>query len=159
VLIGLGVACTLADLPWVASGWRLGIPAAGVLLSLGSSPELTVAGPLGITLTPFREALFFASLGYLAGARALRDELFALASAAAMFVCVAGHSPSAVGATLGIVLRELRGGGASLLPSTAAGWGALSVLAAFVLLAVGAWVSLLQRGNRTSAAFRDMRVE
>ena len=150
VLIGFGVASVLADLPWVGPRWRLAIPGAGVLLSIGSAPDLTVVGPLGVTLTPFREALFFASVGYLAGARVLKDELFALAAASAMFVCVAGHSPSAVGATLGMVLRELRGGGASLFPSTAAGWGALSVAAAFVLLASGAWVSLLQGGGSGS---------
>jgi hypothetical protein len=144
VLIGLGVARMLVEVRWVAPEWSLWLPAAGVLLSLGSPAEMTMPGPLGIGVSPFREALFFAGLGYLAGWRLLGESVFGWAAATTLVLGAAGHSPAAIAATLGSMWRGLRGGGGKLFPTTAAGWGVLSVVSAFVLLAAGAWVSLFR---------------
>ena len=134
----------LVEVRWVNREWRLWLPAAGVLISLGSPAEMTLPGPFGLSVSPFREALFFAGLAYLAGWRLLGENAFAWAAAASMMLGAAGHSPTAIAATLGSIWRGLRGGGGRLLPTTAAGWGVLSVASAFVLLAAGAWVSLFK---------------
>jgi hypothetical protein len=144
VLIGLGVARMLVDVSWIDSKARFLLPVAGVVLSLGAPAELTTHGPLGIALSPLREALFFAGLGYLVGWRLLGEQTFAVAALLSLMFCMAGHSVSAFGSTLGSILRALRSGGGSLFPRTLVGWGMLAVGSAFALLGMGAWVSLFK---------------
>jgi hypothetical protein len=148
VLIGLGIARMLVEVPHVGREWCLRLPALGVLLSLGGPAALTVRGPMGIVVSPLREALVGAALGYLVGWRVLGERAFAWAAAACLTLGAAGHSLAAIGASASAILRGLKGGAGRLVPKTAVAWGALAVTSAFVLLGLGAWVSLFKNGAR-----------
>jgi len=124
--------------------WRpaaqLAWPAAAVLLSLEFPPELIAAvGPWNVS--PLRLALVAAGLCYGWFFWLGRSWAAAISAVAAVALATLGHSPATIGFTL-------RGGWDDLkahFPSSGVFWGLTSMVIAFVLLGIGAALSLRTR--------------
>jgi hypothetical protein len=151
----LGLAVWVGRYDWHVStlAWRmrmqLALPFAAVALSAislaGKMPESPLAFEiLGIWFTPLRLALLGASAVYLDGWIIHRHAYFAVGSV----LCLAG---AGLGASVRDMNRNtidftnywldaIRG----MVPRTSSQWGVLSVIGAFVLLAMGAALSLLR---------------
>ncbi len=150
VLVALGAVCNLLDIPWLPPWWRLGLPAAGVIVSLGYSEELLVHGPWGLLLSPLRASLLAAGLTYLLGYWLHRTAAFAWGAGVCLAGAVAGHSVAAIAATISTLWRWARAAGRWLVPKTAAAWGVTAVSMAFVLLALGGLASLFNARDQTT---------
>ena len=121
---------------------QLAVPLLAIACAMiGSAPELTIF-PDALGLTPLRLTLLAASLVFLDGWWMHRHPLF-LAAAAVSFAA----------GSLGPAIRSLAGSASDfgsflseslyrLMPTTPAQWGLVSVVAAFVLLGIGAVISL-----------------
>jgi hypothetical protein len=147
ILIALGAAVTLVDVRWVSPAWRLRLPAAGVVVSIVHPPELLIAGVAGIALSPLRVALVGAGLVYLLGYRLHRSRAFAWAAALCLTAAGAGASPRGMASTVAAVMRAGLAWPRRMVPRTAEQWGIAAVASAFVLLALGALVSLAKGGR------------
>jgi hypothetical protein len=147
ILVALGAAVTLVDVRWVSPAWRLRLPAAGVVVSLVHPPELLIAGVAGIALSPLRVALVGAGLVYLLGYRLHRSPAFAWAAALCLTAAGAGASPRGMASTVAAVMRAALAWPRRMVPRTAEQWGIAAVASAFVLLALGALVSLAKGGR------------
>jgi hypothetical protein len=125
------------ELAWL----RAGLPAAAVIL--GAIFPATLAADLpglaGFTLSPLRAVLLALSAAYLWDYLTRRGWPRASASAALFLLASGGHSFSAIVKT-GLWL------GGKIIPRTAGQWGAVALVAAFLLLAAGAGLSL-RRGR------------
>jgi hypothetical protein len=148
--VALGAVCNLLDIPWLPPWWRLGLPAAGVIVSLGYSEELLVHGPWGLLLSPLRASLLAAGLTYLLGYWLHRTAAFAWGAGVCLAGAVAGHSAAAIAATISTLWRWARAAGRWLVPKTAAAWGVTAVGMAFVLLALGGLASLFNARDQTT---------
>ena len=115
---------------------RIGLPALAVLFSLGAPSELVFGG--GVMFSPMRAALVVAAAVYLADYSRHRQLVFVPLATACAFLALAGHSPSAAWDNLAQIDR--------FLPQTRKHWGALAMAVSYVVLGVGAWLSL--RGQR-----------
>ena len=151
----LGLAVWVGRYDWHVStlAWRmrmqLALPFAAVALSAislaGKMPESPLAFEiLGIWFTPLRLALLGASAVYLDGWFIHRHAYFAVGSA--VYLAGAGLGSSVREMSNNTVdftnywLDAIRG----MVPTTSSQWGVLSVIGAFVLLAMGAALSLLR---------------
>jgi len=116
-------------------GFKLFLPAFGVLFSLSAAPDLLVPLPGPWTASPLRLALVGTALvwAYL-GWRDREPWLVALPIVGAAIYLLGPHAGRAARA----VARWLT----AAVPRDAYGWGSLTILAAFVLLAAGARRSL-----------------
>lgn len=129
-LLGLGLAA--APDAWRA---KLAAPALGVLFSLAASPDLLVAVPGVGTASPARLAVVGLGVAWLyLGWRDDERWLMALPIAGAALYLLGPHSLRLARA----LVRTL----ADSLPRDRYGWGVLTVIASFVLLAAGARRSL-----------------
>ena len=144
MLLALGVARILNDVRWVPPSWRLSLPAAAIVLSLGAPDELVLTGPWAIPISPLRATLFAAGLAYLVGYRLYREAVFAWAGGACLMGAAAGHTLAAMAASVGRLWNGLTHGGRRVVPRTAERWGLVAVVMAFVLLGLGAATSLLR---------------
>jgi hypothetical protein len=133
--------------------------AAALLLSLTADSLRELAFAPGFVLTPFRGVLLAA--GVLVGAWAWLSghRRLVLLGAAVVIIGLAGHHPGVVFARL-LEVGRLLGWSASMLgrfiawcwtfmPRTLRGFGAVAVGASFVLLAVGAWLSLTRTSRES----------
>jgi hypothetical protein len=145
VALGLTGAALHRNPPWLAGrrtdhllAWTAGL----CLLVVGQpAPELNAdfAGLEGLVYSPLRGTLLGLSLLFLWALLAGRGRLHAAPAAALFTLACSGHSPAAI-------LGAWRSMGAGLLPRTRSQWGAVSVVAAFLLLGAGAALSVLKRG-------------
>jgi hypothetical protein len=147
ILIALGAALVLLDARRISPAWRLRLPAAGVILSLVYPSELVVVSAGGAVLSPLRVALLAAGLVYLLGYRLHRSPAFAWAAALCMTAAGAGDSPRAMAATVAGGWRIALAWPRRIVPRTAEQWGVAAVASAFVLLGLGALLSLVKGGR------------
>jgi hypothetical protein len=131
-----------------------------LMLTVGTADSLReLAFAPGFVLTPFRGVLLAA--GVLVGAWAWLSghRRLVLLGAAVVIIGLAGHHPGVVFARL-LEVGRLLGWSASMLgrfiawcwtfmPRTLRGFGAVAVGASFVLLAVGAWLSLTRTSRES----------
>ena len=89
--------------------------------------------------------MFVAGMIYLDGFFYFREALFIFAAIGAFLGSTMGVSLPATGTTAGQGVKWSFGHMWRLVPRTATHWGITSVAMSFVLLAVGALVSLLKR--------------
>lgn len=122
---------------------RVALPGGALLVSLGQGASLGFAlpGPGEPVVSPLRLTLFAAGIAWAyLGWRDRERWLVALATGSQV-VALLGSVASDLAGGLGRLLRLLH----SLLPRDAFGWGLLTVIASFVLLAAGARRSLEER--------------
>jgi hypothetical protein len=124
---------------------QLLLPILAIVLSLGTPHQLDF-DLLGIYLTPLRIVFVMATLVYVQGWCFHRHPYFAWAAC----ICIVFGT---LGATREIILRNLmniakqtKETSVELTPKTTGEWGVLAVFASFVLLVLGALVSLLKTG-------------
>lgn len=136
--------------------WALVLPFVAVALSAIKFPrELIFPITPGIDASPLRTALIVASVVYLEGLWNFRQAWFAVGSSACLAMATLGHS---VGTINDNSIRMAKDGASvfdKLIPKTLAGWGMYSIGLSFVLLAIGALISL----NRKSVVVEEVREE
>jgi len=143
MVLALGVARILLDVSWPGPRWRLALPAAAVLLSIGADVDLTLSGPWAIPVSPLRLALLAAGFAYLEGYRLHRGRGFAWGAGLCLLGAASGHTVAAMAARVGWLWRAVASGGRRVVPRTAEAWGVVAVVMAFVLLGLGAAASLV----------------
>jgi hypothetical protein len=149
MLLGFAVLCGHADRHVVTLAMRLRLHLALPLIAIGLSairvPQEMVF-PVGPALmSPLRLTLMVATLVYLDGWWLHRHLLFAAASATTVLLAGFGHT---VGTINGNSMKLAKTSGDAferLVPKTLPEWGVVSIVMAFLLLAVGAALSLTKR--------------
>jgi hypothetical protein len=126
--------------------WSIGLAAAAVLLSIVPHPyERELATVMhGLILTPLRAALLASAATLLFVGFHQRSPIAMGASSGNFVLACLGPSVPGIRHNLGRCLRWAGTSSHRLVPETELSWGVLAVLAAFVLLGVGAVVSLHQ---------------
>lgn len=142
VLLALGIARMLVDGGWPEAVWQYRLPIAAIAFSLGAPDELLLRLPLGLTLSPLRGILAVAGITYVLTYRIHGSAALAWGAGLGLLAGATGHSLSAMAYNVGWLLSSIGAGGSGLVPRTAAGWGVVAVIFAFVLLGLGALATL-----------------
>jgi hypothetical protein len=122
---------------------QLVLPLVAIAFSLRFSPDLIVAfGPIG--LSPLRFAFAGATAVYLHGLWLHRHAYFAIASTICLASIGLGASPGMAAQNFIAVWNGLVAMVRRVYPQTTSDWGVLSVIASFVLLLLGAAVSIVR---------------
>jgi hypothetical protein len=149
LLIGAAVAIGRSELLAISPATRmrlqLTLPAFAVLLSSFGVPDTTIFPAGGVSLSPLRMTLFAAALVYLDALWRCRHLLLALAVLTCGGGVVLGYSVAGIKQNLLWLAREIAETVDRLVPRTLHEWGVVSIGAAFLLLALGAVVSLTRR--------------
>jgi len=121
-------------------------------IALSAFPPYSLVFPVvgEFYLSPFRLVMFVAGMIYLDGFFYFREALFIFAAIGAFLGSTMGVSLPATGATAGQGVKWSFGQMWRLVPRSATHWGITSVAMAFVLLAVGALISLLKRPRQNA---------
>jgi hypothetical protein len=149
LLIGLAVAVGRCDyhVASLASRMRLQLtlPVIAIALSAFGVPRAMVL-PLGqMPISPLRLAFFASMLVYLDGLWLHRHVLFAFAAAGCGGAVFMGHSVASINQNSLDMAQRSADSLNRLVPRTLHDWGVVAVGAAFVLLALGAVISLSRR--------------
>jgi len=150
LFLGLAVLAGHADEHMGTLGRRirlqLVLPFVAVALSAIKFPhDLIFAITPGIDASPLRTALIVASVVYLEGLWQFRQAWFGVASSLCIAAATMGHT---VGSINDNSLRVAQTGASAfdrLIPKTLSEWGMYSIGLSFVLLAIGALISLNRR--------------
>jgi len=157
LLLGLALAFGLHDKHMVSLAMRrrlqLWLPVVAVAMSVGFPSALMF--PLfgsSVWMSPLRLVCLAAVIVYVHGLITYRHALFAIATASCLTAAGLGVSAPAIGQSLvggwSVAVDITR----RLVPRTSTHWGIVSVVAAFVLLILGAIISVLKtRQIRDSA--------
>jgi hypothetical protein len=149
LLLGLAVAVGRSDQHATTAGWRmrmqLVLPFAAVAFSAIRFPQAMVFTFAGVYVSPLRIALAGATLVYLDGLWMHRHVYFAFGACVWMTLLGMGHSVKTMNANSADLARNSADSLSRLMPRTLMEWGVISIGAAFVLLALGAMLSLLRR--------------
>lgn len=141
----LGLAVALAGMPRISRAavakLQLAMILLAALVSLKASPELTFTFA-GVALSPMR--LTFLAAAGIALWICLRHRRLIFASLAATCATTSamGHSLHTVRQTIEQIAHAMVRAANAMIPTTAMGWGIAAIIASFVLLIVGAMVSL-----------------
>ena len=141
-LVALGLRRVLRDVPSAPSGSSLWWPAAAAFVSLAAPASLVLPGWGGVVLSPLRVTLVAVGLVYLLAFRVHRARDFAWAAGLCLAGAGAGHSLGAMVSSASWLVRTVFFRSGRLIPRTTGQWGMLTVGLAFVLLALGARLSL-----------------
>ena len=155
LLLGLAVLAGHADTHIATLTRRmrlhLTLPFVAVALSAIKFPTTLIfpAGPIDIS--PLRMTSLVAALVYLDGLWQFRHAYFAWAGGICTMLACMGHSVPTI--TNNSVHMAKQGGTAldSMIPKTLAGWGMVSIGLSFVLLAIGAVISLRRQHSVVEA--------
>lgn len=131
---------------------RLLLPLAAILVS-ANDPfrfHIRLAYP-AITLTPLALAVGGAYLMYVYCFLRPHARLFLVTGAAAAVMYVLGPSRRQIAGALRTAWEWTSGLAERLAPRTGADWGTLGLVASFVFLALGLWVSLRKRPDPDAA--------
>jgi hypothetical protein len=149
LMLGLAVAVGRCDEHIATLSWRmrlhLMLPLVAIMLSAFEVPRSMIFDLHGAAISPLRLAFFGAMLVYLDGLWLHRHILFACSAIFCAGGIFMGHS------TQSINDNSMRAVGRSsdllgrLIPRTLQQWGAYSVVAAFLLLGLGALISFTRR--------------
>jgi len=147
LLLGLAIALGTYDRHVVSLTFRLRaqilLPIAAIVLSLGTPYQLEF-GFAGISLTPLRIVFATATLIYVQGYWFHRHSYFAWAACICIVLGGLGATWSMIVSNLSLVVDKSKETSSRLIPETATQWGVLAVTASFVLLVLGALVSLFK---------------
>jgi hypothetical protein len=149
LLLGFAVMIGHADQHVATLAWRmrmqLALPFVAIALSAIRFPRGMIFNFAGLDFSPLRIALLGAMAVYLDGLWLHRHAYFAWA--AGLCMAAAGMGPT-VGSINDNSVRMAKSSADAfdrLLPKTLAAWGVISMAASFVLLIIGAAVSLLRK--------------
>lgn len=156
LLLGLAVAIGHCDQHAATLAWRmrmqLALPFCAIALSAIRFPsELTLqlggngAPGTGLGITPLRTALVASALVYLDGLWLHRHAYFAWGAGMCLAFAGMGHSVGSINDNSLHMAKSSANAFERLIPKTLFAWGFVSVVAAFVLLAVGAMISMLRK--------------
>ncbi|CAN5469627.1 hypothetical protein BH09PLA1_BH09PLA1_09440 [soil metagenome] len=120
------------------------LPAIAVVMSVAAPNELTI-NPDGFAFSTLRLSLLGAAVVYAQAFFVQRSNRWAIVSLGCLLIASLGATMRAILDTLFTPLRIAGESGGKLVPTTSAGWGAVAVISAFVLLAAGAIVSLYKK--------------
>jgi hypothetical protein len=147
LMLGLAVALGTYDRHVVNLTFRLRaqilLPIAAIVLSLGTPPQLEF-GFAGIALTPLRLVFATATLIYVQGYWFHRHAYFAWAACICIVLGGLGATWNMIVSNLSLLAGKSKETSTRLMPDTATQWGVLAVTASFVLLVLGALVSLFK---------------
>ncbi|MBC8106694.1 MAG: hypothetical protein H7Z14_08910 [Anaerolineae bacterium] len=120
------------------------LPVFAVVMSIAAPRPLTI-NPNGFAFTTLRLSLIGAALVYAQAFITRRSIRWGFVSLGCLLTTSLGATMSAILDTLFTPLRIAGESSGKIVPTTSAGWGAVSVISAFVLLAAGAVVSLYKK--------------
>ena len=147
LILGLAMALGAYDRHVISLATRmraqLALPMLAILLSWDFPSGLTFK-LAGMSISPLRLALAGATLVYVHGLWLHRHIYYAWAACACVLTSLFGPSPQDIGQNMTYVGRETKDFSWSLIPRTVRDWGIASIGASFVLLAIGALVSLFK---------------
>ena len=148
LLLGLAILIGRAtSLPAGAvATFQMMLTAAAVFMSLRFPIGMT-GHPLGVAVTPLRCALAGAAVVALCALWRHRRLMFASIATACVATAALGGDVREMREHLVAVLRWLRDMGRLLVPTTPMEWGVAAVIASFVLLGIGASISLGTRAD------------
>jgi hypothetical protein len=149
LLIGLAVAIGRADQHVATLAWRmrmqLALPFVAIALSAIRFPHEMMFPLAGVSISPLRIALAAAAMAYLDGLWLHRHAYFAWAAGACLAMTGMGHSVASINTNSIEMAKTSASPFDKFVPKTLAQWGVASVAMAFVLLALGAMLSLMRR--------------
>jgi hypothetical protein len=149
LLLGMAVLVGRCDHHVTSLGWRmrmqLALPFVAVALSAIKFPPemLFQVGPIHVS--PLRMALAGATIVYLDGLWLHRHVLFAWAAGLSAGTLFLGHSVKNINDNSVQMAQRSADALDRLIPRTLSEWGVASIMAAFVLLGLGALISLTRR--------------
>ena len=143
VLVGLAVALTgVRWIPWhLAARAQVALVALAALLSLRVPADLTLEAA-GVWFSPLRLAMLGAAIVCAWSFWRYRRWVYAYALVAAAGAVALGHTVAAAKQNLVTIADQLLAALKALIPTTPMAWGVVAVVASFVVLALGAVVSL-----------------
>ena len=163
LLLGAAVAIGHCGDRHVASlAWRmrmqLVLPFVAVAFAAIKFPEALVFDVGSYSISPLRITLWAATIVYLDALWLHRHVLFACAAAGCFAMSFMGHSVKRINDNSLDVATRSAGALERLVPDTLAEWGMISIAAAFVLLGIGALISLTRRPAVEGAAVDEGEV-
>ena len=143
LLLGLAVLLGRSTrLPkFAVANLQMVLAASAVLMSLHFPADLATRAA-GVALTPLRCALVGAAAVSLYALWHHRRLAFASVATACLATAALGRDVNTMRANIFAMLRWLLDTGLQLIPTTPMQWGVAAVVASFVLLAIGAAISL-----------------
>lgn len=152
LLLGLAILIGRSTrLPGFAvANLQLALVAAAVLMSLRFPSGLS-AYAFGVPVTPLRFALVGAALVCVWALRRHRRLAFASVATACLTTAALGGDVREMRAHLAAIARGLADSARLLIPTTPLEWGVTAVVASFVMLGIGASISLGRRADVGSA--------
>ena len=156
LLLGLAVAIGHCDRELATLAWRmrmqLALPFCAIALSAIRFPNDLVmqfggngAPGAGVGISPLRMALVASALVYLDGLWLHRQAQFAWGAGLCLALSGMGHSVGSINDNSLHMAKSSANAFDRLIPKTLFGWGFVSVVAAFLLLAIGAAISVLRK--------------
>ena len=156
LLLGLAVAVAHGDRHVATLAWRmrmqLALPFCAVALSAIKFPSDLVfqfggngAPGAGFGISPLRATLVAAAMVYLDGLWLHRHAYFAWGAGLCLACAGMGHSVGTINDNSLHLAKSSTGLLVRMIPRTLFAWGFVSVIAAFVLLAIGAAVSVFRK--------------
>jgi len=141
----LGIAAALSGvrwLPWTfAAKMQMVLIAGAGLMSLQTPRDLTWVTS-GIWFSPLRVTLMAAMMIALWSAIRYRQWAFVFAAGGCAVVAVLGHTAGQARQTFIAMLERIGEFTRAMIPTTPMGWGIIAVVTSFILLGLGAVVSL-----------------
>ncbi|HEY8665239.1 MAG TPA: hypothetical protein VIL86_01180, partial [Tepidisphaeraceae bacterium] len=130
--------------PWRIVNLPLALPAAAALLSLSFPEALLIGHNPYWALSPLRLALVGAMLTYVDGFILHRQVVYLYGGVMALIgVCLGPTTAAISGNVVGMETKSVSGA-RRLVPHGSGEWGAVAIAASFVLLGIGALVSLFK---------------
>ena len=165
LLLGLAVvagSCTRHVLPLdLRVQAQLALPLVAIAVSAVNAPAEMIfrlwpgAAPMFAGVSPLRLILFAAAMVYLEGLWRFRHAYFGFAAAGCLMLGGMGHSVGSINDNSVHLAKASSHALHRLVPKTLFAWGLVSVIASFVLLALGAMTSMIRR-DRGPIAFEDL---
>jgi len=121
---------------------HLALPLLAILLTSSNPRPLYLHFGGDLLLTPTRLAVLVAAAVYLYGLLLHRHPYFGVAGALCLGAAGLGESPGAMANNLTLVSRTTAGTAWRFVPRTVAQWGITSIVASYLLLAIGMLLSL-----------------
>jgi hypothetical protein len=147
LMLGLAIALGTYDRHVINLTFRIRaqilLPIIAIILSLGSPPQLDFT-IFGIYLTPLRLVFATATLVYVQGYWFHRHAYFAWAACICIVLGGLGATRTMIMNNLSLLAHQSKETSSKLIPDNQTQWGVLAVTASFVLLVLGALVSLLK---------------
>jgi hypothetical protein len=146
LLLGIAFGIGRADQFVAPIGWRMRmqllLPLLAIVLSAIHFPREMIFDFVGITFSPLRVALGAAALVWLDALWMHRRVVYAVAGLSAVSAMLLGYSRDTLSQNSAQLASASGSSLTRLIPQTLGQWGLVSIVAAFVLLALGALLSL-----------------